>query len=238
MVNEGQPAVFSVIASGTAPLSYQWKKGAVNVGGNSSTLTIPTASAGDAGAYRVIAANPYGIDTSVAAMLTVVPIGVRFNNEKLTISGDLRDANGNPLGSTQPDTVEMTVRVLNRDTGGVALYTERFLKANQQGVIVDKGIFAVRLGEGVTLDGLMQTLSTNPHLWVQLIIEGATPDTLRPSTPLTASAQAMVTHGAQPLHGNGDPGDLYVNTVFGAYYIDDTNGATWLKINNGWRRLQ
>jgi hypothetical protein len=237
-VNEGQPAVFTVMATGTSPLSYQWKKGATNIGSNSSSFSIPVASASDAGAYWVIVSNAYGMDTSTTAMLTVLPIGVKFNNEKLSVSGNLYDASGNPVGATRPDTVEMTVLVINRDTGGAALYSERFLKANNQGIIVDKGTFAARLGEGTTLDSLKQMLANNPYLWVQIIIEGATPDTLKPRTPLTASAQAMIAGGAQPMHGTGDPTANNVNAIIGAYYINDTNGSTWLKINSGWRQLQ
>jgi hypothetical protein len=237
-VNEGQQAIFSVTATGTSPLSYQWKKGSATIGGNSSSLSIPAALASDAGAYWVIVSNAYGLDTSTTALLTVLPVGVKFNNEKLSVSGNLYDASGNPVGATRPDTVEMTVRVMNRDTGGAALYTERFLKANLQGIIVDKGIFTARLGEGTTQDSLKQVIANNPYLWVQIIIEGATPDTLKPRTPLTSSAQAMIAGGAQPLHGNGDPAANNVNTIIGAYYINDTNGSTWLKINSGWRQLQ
>jgi hypothetical protein len=94
------------------------------------------------------------------------------------------------------------------------------------------------LGEGATQDSLKQVLANNPYLWVQIIIEGATPDTLKPRTPLTASAQTMVAGGAQPLHGNGDPAANNVNAIIGAYYINDANGSTWLKINSGWRQLQ
>jgi hypothetical protein len=103
---------------------------------------------------------------------------------------------------------------------------------------VDKGLFAARLGEGTTQDSLKQVISNNPYLWVQIVVEGAAPDTLRPRTPLTASGQAMVAGGAQPLHGSGDPTASTVGAVIGTYYVNDTNGATWLKINSGWRQLQ
>lgn len=38
---------------GTAPFDYQWKRNGSNVGGNSSTYSIPSAVAGDAGSYTV-----------------------------------------------------------------------------------------------------------------------------------------------------------------------------------------
>jgi hypothetical protein len=236
-VNEGQQAVFSVAATGTSPLSYQWKKGSANIGGNSSTLTIPVSMSGDAGIYWVIVSNAWGTDTSINATLTVLPVGVKFNNEKLSVSGDLRDANGNLVGATRPDTIEMTVRLMNRDTGGVALYTERFLKAHRQAVIVDKGIFAARLGEGFTQDSLKQVVTNNPYLWAQIIVAGAPPDTIKPRTPLTAVAQAIVTTGADAIHGSGDPNALNFGGVFGNYYVNDADGSTWVKINIGWKRM-
>jgi PKD repeat protein len=236
-INEGQQVIFSVTATGTSPLSYQWKKGSVNIGGNSSSLSIPAVSASDAGLYWVIVSNAYGLDTSSSAILTVVPAGVKFNSGKISISGDLRDANGNPVGATRPDTIEMTVRLMNRDTGGVALYTERFLKAHHQAVIVNIGIFAARLGEGFTQDSLKQVVTNNPYLWAQVIVAGAPPDTIKPRTPLTAVAQAIVTTGADAIHGSGDPNALNFGGVFGNYYVNNTDGSTWVKINIGWKRM-
>jgi len=40
-ITGGQTATFTVQASGTAPLSYQWKRDGVNVGTNSNTYTTP-----------------------------------------------------------------------------------------------------------------------------------------------------------------------------------------------------
>lgn len=236
-VNEGQPAFFSVSATGTPPLSYQWKKGAMNIGSNSSSLSIAVASAGDAGLYWAIVSNAYGLDTSSSAILTVVPAGVKFNSGKISIGGNLSDASGNPLGASIPDTLDMTIRLMNRDTGGVSLYTERFLKVNSQSIIVSKGAFAANLGNGSTTDNLLQTVSMNPHLWVEIIIEDASPDTLRPRRPLSASPQALVATGNDALHGGGDPNSLNVNAVFGKYYINDADNSTWIKINVGWKRM-
>jgi glucose/arabinose dehydrogenase/regulation of enolase protein 1 (concanavalin A-like superfamily) len=71
-VSQGQPATFSVSASGTAPLSYQWRKDNVNItGANASTYTIASAQAANAGSYQVIVTNAAGTATSQAATLTV-----------------------------------------------------------------------------------------------------------------------------------------------------------------------
>jgi hypothetical protein len=67
----GSPATFSVTATGTG-LSYQWRKGGVAIGGaSSSSFTIPSATAGDAGSYDVVITGSCGTITSNAASLTV-----------------------------------------------------------------------------------------------------------------------------------------------------------------------
>jgi hypothetical protein len=72
-VNAGQTATFSVTASGTAPLSYQWhKNGAIISGAISATYTTPAATTADSGAqFTVVVSNMAGHVTSSAATLTV-----------------------------------------------------------------------------------------------------------------------------------------------------------------------
>ena len=69
---EGQSASFSVSASGTAPITYQWRKGGVPLGGaTGTTYTIPAVGAGDAGTYDCVATNACGSATAATATLTV-----------------------------------------------------------------------------------------------------------------------------------------------------------------------
>jgi hypothetical protein len=72
-VAAGQTATFSVVATGTAPLSYQWQKGTSNIAGATSTSYItPTTGLSDSGStFRVVVSNSAGNATSNAAMLTV-----------------------------------------------------------------------------------------------------------------------------------------------------------------------
>ena len=72
-VTEGQTATFSVTATGTAPLTYQWKKGGtVIAGATSSTYTTPaTSSADNAAVFTVVVTNGTGSATSSNATLTV-----------------------------------------------------------------------------------------------------------------------------------------------------------------------
>jgi len=71
-------ATFSVVANGTAPLSYQWQRnGAPIPGATSASYTLnPTSVAADNGAsFRVVVSNGIGSATSSAAALTVYPPG-------------------------------------------------------------------------------------------------------------------------------------------------------------------
>jgi acid phosphatase len=72
-VTAGQTATFTVVATGTAPLSYQWSKnGATVSGATSSTYTTPTTTTSDSGAqFTVLVSNSAGSVTSAAATLTV-----------------------------------------------------------------------------------------------------------------------------------------------------------------------
>jgi hypothetical protein len=71
-VCEGASVQFCVTATGTAPLSYQWKKDGGNItGATSSCYTINPVSSGDAGNYTCVVTNPCGSVESNAATLIV-----------------------------------------------------------------------------------------------------------------------------------------------------------------------
>ena len=86
-VTQGQSATFTVTAGGTAPLTFQWRKGGTAVaGGSGSALTITSAQPGDAGSYDVVVSNSAGSATSSAATLTVnVPPAITAQPENQTV---------------------------------------------------------------------------------------------------------------------------------------------------------
>jgi hypothetical protein len=68
----GSPVAFEVRAAGTAPMSYQWRKDGVVLGGaTASRLTFSTVQMLDAGEYTVVITNVLGSATSTPARLTV-----------------------------------------------------------------------------------------------------------------------------------------------------------------------
>jgi hypothetical protein len=76
-VSVGQTATFSVVASGTPSLSYQWQENSMNIpGATSSSYTTPATMAKDNGAtFAVKVTNAAGSVTSASATLTVTGIG-------------------------------------------------------------------------------------------------------------------------------------------------------------------
>ena len=91
----GESVTFSVTASGTTPLSYQWHKGDTHVGGNSTTYTIASVLTSDAGTYTVEVSNACGNRVSDVATLVV-------NKASATVTlGDLTQTyTGSPLSPT------------------------------------------------------------------------------------------------------------------------------------------
>ena len=74
-VTAGQIATFTVVASGTTPLTYQWQKnGAAITSAIATSYTTPVTTTGDSGEmFRVVVSNSAGNVTSNSAMLTVNP---------------------------------------------------------------------------------------------------------------------------------------------------------------------
>ncbi len=71
-VNVGANVTFTVTATGTAPFTYQWRKGGTPIGGaTASSYAITGAATSHAGNYDVIVTNGAGSATSAAATLTV-----------------------------------------------------------------------------------------------------------------------------------------------------------------------
>jgi hypothetical protein len=70
----GQPAAFTVVASGTAPLSYQWRfNGARIPGATTNVLFFASSQPSNSGNYSVVVTNSFGAVTSGIASLLVIP---------------------------------------------------------------------------------------------------------------------------------------------------------------------
>lgn len=95
----GAGAAFSVTAEGSGPLSYQWYRNGVPVGGNAPVLTVSAVQWTDAGQYRVRVSSASGSTTSSVAVLRILWDGdgdglddgwetEQFGNLQATAGGD------------------------------------------------------------------------------------------------------------------------------------------------------
>src|SRR5882762_1724685 len=88
-VTAGQTATFSVAATGTAPLTYQWKKNNAAISGaNASSYTTTAMTSSDTGAqFTVTISNPVGTVTSNPATITVnVPPSITAQPASQTVT--------------------------------------------------------------------------------------------------------------------------------------------------------
>src|ERR1700676_5260679 len=89
-VKAGEAATFTVAASGTAPLPYQWRKNAGNLAGatTASYATPATSMADDGASFDVVVSNTLGSVTSASALLTVHPLTTASNRDVRTYHYD------------------------------------------------------------------------------------------------------------------------------------------------------
>jgi hypothetical protein len=81
----GAPVTFSVAASGTPPLSYQWKYNNASIpGATASSYTLQAPESSHAGLYTVTVQNQAGSVSSAPAALTVLPPPVVVTPQILT----------------------------------------------------------------------------------------------------------------------------------------------------------
>ncbi len=114
-VPQGNSATFSVTATGTAPLTYQWRKNGSNItSATNSSYTISSVTAADAGTYSVVVTNASGSATSNNATLTVTSpnqpptatittpaIGVTYaGGDVINFSGTATDPEDGTLGAS------------------------------------------------------------------------------------------------------------------------------------------
>ncbi len=86
----GAGAAFSVTATGTPQVSYQWQFDGVSVeGATNSTLTFDAVQASNAGSYQVVVSNAGGSVTSAVAALNVTGVPVAFG-----AGGGIQASNG------------------------------------------------------------------------------------------------------------------------------------------------
>jgi hypothetical protein len=113
-VTVGATATFTVVANGTAPLTYQWIQGTTNIpNSNSPSFTTPATTVGDNGeTFKVMVSNSAGSVTSNPATLTVTSVSTGSANV-LTYHND-NARTGQNLNETTLTTANVTAATFGK----------------------------------------------------------------------------------------------------------------------------
>ena len=161
-VTLGGTASFSVVAEGTAPLSYQWRLNGTNlVGATDALMVLANVQLSDAGSYAALVTNSVGSNLSSNALLTVqLPpiaptIAVQPTNQTVPLGSNASFAV--VAEGTEPLNYQWSLNGTNLVNGTNALLA----LTNVQ--LSDAGSYAVLVANAVGSD-----LSSNALLTVQL----------------------------------------------------------------------
>jgi Immunoglobulin I-set domain len=118
-VNVGSTATFSVVATGTTPLTYQWQKGTTPITGATaaSYTTAATTSSDNGSQFEVVVTNSVGSITSNAATLTVTTVAPSAT-DVLTYHNDIART-----GQNLNETILSTSNVTSAKFGKLGLYS-------------------------------------------------------------------------------------------------------------------
>lgn len=73
---EGREVVFQGAATGSLPISYQWRRDGIDLpGATNTTLVFPNAASSQIGAYTLVASNAFGFNISSNAPLVLLTLG-------------------------------------------------------------------------------------------------------------------------------------------------------------------
>lgn len=84
----GEPATLTTVVEGTAPISVQWYKNSVAIGGaTTATLTLPSVTDADTAIYHLIATNTFGTTMTqpVSIFVSKRPQTITFNPAATTV---------------------------------------------------------------------------------------------------------------------------------------------------------
>jgi len=114
-VNVGQTATFTVVASGSSPLAYQWQKNDLPItAATSASYTTPATRSSDNGSkFNVVVSNSAGSTTSNAVTLTVragsISVTISPKRASAAASGQTRQFTATVSGDSQNLGVTWTV---------------------------------------------------------------------------------------------------------------------------------
>ena len=253
-VTAGQTATFSVVAKGTAPISYQWRKNTVNIGAaTNASYTTPVTSTADSGAkFDVVVSNSAGSMTSSAATLTVnaaavaPTITMQPANQTVTV-GQAATFSVTASG-TAPLSYQWRKNTVNIGAATAASYTTPATSTADSGakfdVVVSNTVSSVTSSQAtltvnsapvaptITTQPANQTVTAGQTATFNVAASGTAPLTYQWQKNAAAISGATMTSYTTPVTTTADSGELFRVVVSNSAGNITSNTAT-LTVNPG-----
>lgn len=151
-VNAGGTAIFTVAATGTAPLTYQWYFNPATLlpGQTNSQLILPDLTTNDAGSVRCLVGNSFGSLNSTNATLTVNPVPTAL--PETNVVGFANTVTGGTGGTETTVNTYAALRAACRAAGPLIIKVDGILVPNESYCYIegaDKTIIGVGTNSGL-----------------------------------------------------------------------------------------
>ncbi len=253
-VTAGQTATFSALASGTAPLSYQWRKNSSNISGaTAASYTTPATTNADNGAkFDVVVSNSAGSVTSSQATLTVNAVAVapaittQPSNQSVT-AGQTAMFSVAATG-TAPLSYQWRKNSSNISGAMAASYITPATTTTDSGskfdVVVSNSVGSVTSGQAtltvnaaavapaITTQPSNQTVTAGQTATFSVAASGSAPLTYQWQKNATPITGATATSYTTPVTATGASGELFRVVVSNSAGSATSNTAT-LTVNPG-----
>jgi hypothetical protein len=228
-IASGKAATFTVAASGTAPMTYQWRLNGTNINGaTSSNYTTPSETTANSGSqFSVAVSNSAGNVTSSTAVLTVnaAPAGALTSSSSSLSFGNVNVTSNESLGVTLTNSGSSSISISNVSIAGAG-FNPSGVSSGQ--IIASGGTATLNVAFDPSASGAVNgnaTISSNasdPTLVINLSgtgVQGAVPVALS----WTASTSSVSGYNVfRSTTSGGSYSQLNGSLVNGTQFTDST----------------
>lgn len=167
-INQGNTVAFTVVASGTAPLTYQWKHAGTNLAGaTDSSFTKVNVQPSDAGTYTVGITNSVGSTNGANATLTVnLPPSITAQPQSVTTNAGVNVTFSVTATGTPPLTYRGQLDDADIPGATASSYTRNSVQSGDAGaysVIVSNVVAAVSSADAVLTVNVPPAITAQPQ---------------------------------------------------------------------------
>jgi Immunoglobulin domain/Immunoglobulin I-set domain len=236
----GATATFSVVATGSAPLAYQWRKAGVNIAGaTSASYTTPATLSGDNGAlFSVVITNSAGSVSSANATLTVTSgLAITTQPASQTVTVGATATFSVVASGTPPLTYQWSKNAVAISGATSASYTTPATVAGDNGAlfsVVVTGIgsvtsnnatLTVNTPPSITTQPINQSVTVGATATFSVVASGTPPLTYQWRKNAVAISGATSASYTTPSTVSGDNGALFSVVVTGTGSVTSSNAV-------------